>query len=204
MLSAGLLLLATGLSVQAQELPTRIREAGGEVAFHFALRRDVEVCDDGIVLRGQRMRWHWRGDGGASRCSTGLAEVVLSVRDGRVVSVELEPWEGEGSTPAGTVDLGRVGAAEGASFLVSLARAGRDEDEAARSAMAAAMVADSARVAPALLEVARDRKVSGDVRTTAVFWLGQAAGEAVTEGLGELARTEDEEQEIRDAAVFAL
>jgi HEAT repeat protein len=52
--------------------------------------------------------------------------------------------------------------------------------------------------------LARDRSLDEDVRTSALFWVGQEAADAVTEGLAEVALDEDEDQDVRDAAVFAL
>jgi HEAT repeat protein len=66
------------------------------------------------------------------------------------------------------------------------------------------MLADVAEAWRDILDVARDRSVAGDVRESALFWLGQEAAAAATEGLAEVASDEDEEQEVREAAVFAL
>ncbi|HKJ01552.1 MAG TPA: HEAT repeat domain-containing protein, partial [Longimicrobiales bacterium] len=39
---------------------------------------------------------------------------------------------------------------------------------------------------------------------SALFWVGQEAAEAATDGLAEVALGDDEAQDVRDAAVFAL
>ena len=57
--------------------------------------------------------------------------------------------------------------------------------------------------ARALLRVARGDEPRS-LRKTAVFWLGQAAGRAVTADLGALANDDAEDQEVREHAVFAL
>ncbi|HSR41005.1 MAG TPA: HEAT repeat domain-containing protein [Longimicrobiales bacterium] len=188
----------------AQELEVRIRGTDGDVAFHFAVREGVEVCDHGVVSRGGRTRWSWRGDEEEQICSTGLAEAVFTVRSGAVRDVDLDPWEGAGSTPAGVRDLGRVPAPEAAGFLLSMARSGRDAVDAAKDGLFVAVLADSVEVWPDLLELARDRSLDDEVREGAVFWLGQEASDAVTADLLELAAADDEDQDLRDAAVFAL
>ncbi len=91
-------------------------------------------------------------------------------------------------------------AAEGAAcFLLDVARSARDAREAAKGGLFAATVLDSVEVWPELLGVARDRSLDGEVRETAVFWVGQAASDAVRPTW-----REEEEQGVRNAAVFAL
>jgi HEAT repeat protein len=55
-----------------------------------------------------------------------------------------------------------------------------------------------------LLEMAKDRGVDEDVRSSALFWVGQEAAEAATEGLADVAFDEDEDHDVREAAIFAL
>ncbi len=57
---------------------------------------------------------------------------------------------------------------------------------------------------PVLLEIARDGTVAPSTQKSAVFWLGQAAGEAATAGLTEVVEDESGDLEIRKTAVFAL
>lgn len=95
----------------------------------------------------------------------------------------------------GVPDLGTVGAAEAARYLLSL----RDD-----KAVFAATLADSVTVWPDLLKIARDDAAPRRTRRTAVFWLGQAAEEAATRGLDELVAADTVEREVREAAVFAL
>jgi HEAT repeat protein len=79
----------------------------------------------------------------------------------------------------------------------------REEGRAARHAIFAATLADSVTIWPDLLAIARDRGVRAATRKQAVFWLGQAAGDAATAGLDSLAGSDDD-VEVREAAVFAL
>ncbi len=55
---------------------------------------------------------------------------------------------------------------------------------------------------PQLLSLAKDDSAPHAVRKQAVFWLGQAAGEAATKDLATLADSSD--RDVQKAAVFAL
>lgn len=203
---AALLIGAThGGELAGQELADRVRAADGRVTFRVALEEGVEVCDNGVI-HGDHRRWNWR-DGGEAGCSAGIAEVVVEARDGRVDALDLEPWEGPGSSPAGT-DLGEVDGSEAARFLTGLAveRDGlRSARKPAEHAMMAATLLEGVEVWPDLLAVARDRDLSSELRRSALFWLGQAAEEPATAGIAEVAGDASEsDQDVRDAAVFAL
>ncbi|MGH7521512.1 MAG: HEAT repeat domain-containing protein, partial [Gemmatimonadales bacterium] len=95
-----------------------------------------------------------------------------------------------------------VGARDAASYLLSLARA--DNSPAAKKAIFPAMLADSVTLWPELLKIAKDANVSRKVRSGAVFWLGQAAGDAATKGLTDLVDDGGADREVRETAVFAL
>lgn len=190
----------------AQEVPeasldTRIREGRGRVAFLVPIREGVEVCDRG-VRTGEGRGWtRWRGDGGSQRCSTGEAVVALDVRDGEVRDLDLEPWMGA----AGGADVpDRVSARDAADALLGIVDEDGARKEAREEAMMAATLLEGVEVWPSLLDVARDRSRSRSLRMAALFWIGQAAAERVEDDLEEVALADDEEQEIRDAAVFAL
>ncbi len=100
------------------------------------------------------------------------------------------------------VDLGTVSAREAAEYLVSLAA--RTGDPAGDGLVFAAALADSATVWPQLVRIARDASIPTSTRTSAVFWLGQAAGDVVVDDLAELAGDDDADREIQEHAVFAL
>ena len=131
----------------------------------------------------------------------GVAEVELHVRNGRVRDIELVRDVGDGRPDA--LDLGEVSAAEAARFLLSLAHDGASGD-AAEEAILPAMLADVEGLWRELLVIARDRSVAENVRKNTLFWLGQEAAQAATAGLTDVALDEDEEQEIRNSAIFAL
>ena len=67
-----------------------------------------------------------------------------------------------------------------------------------------AILADSIRVWPDLVRLARDASAATGVRNQAVFWLGQAAGAAATKDLTDLALDDAVDRDVREHAVFAL
>lgn len=77
-----------------------------------------------------------------------------------------------------------------------------NDDDVAKSATFGLAQLHSDEGARALLDAARDARLSSEVRKSAVFWLGQAAGEKATAGLKELLT--DENTEVKKSAVFAL
>ena len=99
-------------------------------------------------------------------------------------------------------DLGRVTPDEAAEYLLRVAETARES--VAEDAVFPAFLADGVEVWPRLIDLARDRRRPEDVRSQALFWVGQEAAGVGTEGLADVARDEDEDQQIREAAVFAL
>jgi hypothetical protein len=194
--------LATPQAVVAQIADRVAAAEDGVVRFAYETREGVEICDQGVRVGERTLRWRSRhGERGASGCRGGLAEVELTVRDGRVRDVELvgDPSEAD----ARALDLGTVPADEAARFLLSLAHEGGGRD-ATEDAVFPAVIADVPEVWRDLLAIARDRTVHGDVRESALFWLGQEAADAATAGLSWVALDQDEDQDVRDAAIFAL
>jgi len=195
--------LAVPAGVQAQ-VAERVREVeDGTVRFGFAIRPEVEICDRTIRVGEKHMWWNSiRDDYRPGNCRTGFAEVELEVRRGRVIEVEIVRAIDERAGDA--VDLGELAADEAARYLLSLAYDGATPD-GAEQAVFPAMIADTRdETWPQLLEIARDRSVDRDVRKGTLFWLGQEAAEAATEGLSDVAFDEEEDQEVREAAVFAI
>jgi HEAT repeat protein len=95
-----------------------------------------------------------------------------------------------------------VGTKDAASYLLSLVAA--DDSRIGEKAIFPAVLADSVTIWPDLLKIAKDDKVSRKVRRSAVFWLGQAAGDAATKGLTDIVDDGGQDQEVRESAVFAL
>ncbi|MHB1192292.1 MAG: HEAT repeat domain-containing protein [Longimicrobiales bacterium] len=196
-----LALLVAPVAAAGQGLEERITGGGdGVVRMSFPARPGVEICEQGIRLFGERngrSGTGWR----EQACAPGPVVVEVLVRGGEVRDVELLD-RGDPRAP-GARDLATVGAAEAAAFLLASARggaAGRGVEEA----ILPAMMADVPEAWKEVLAIAEDGRVGADVRRTALFWLGQEAAAAATEGLAGVAADEDEDQEVRTAAIFAL
>jgi hypothetical protein len=191
-------LLALPSALEGQTLTQRIAAAGdGTIRLSFAARRGV--CGSGehsITMTNDDERGEWESD-----CRSGPVRVSLRVRGGRVAEAHTYVGGRWRAPTGGTTDLGTVSAPGAAAELLQLAeRAGYDAEDL----VTAAILADSAVVWPALLRLARREDVALETRKQAVFWLGQAAGQAATRGLDSLSGDEHGELEVRKQAVFAL
>ena len=209
-----ILVLAAALGVSApaaaQTLAQRVAGApDGTVRLSYAARPGVcgngagtisFDCADGTCgRRNVRNDADW--DAGECACEAGPVRLALTVANGRVT--RLRPYVGGRWRPvAGATDLGTVSAVEAARWLLALARSG--VDRAAEQAVFAAILADSVTVWPDLIRLARESSVSLRVRNQAVFWLGNAAGEAATRDLTELVGDDSVDRAVREHAVFAL
>jgi len=195
-----LLSASVASALGAQPIADRVSRAGnGSVRMSFATR--PELCGrGGNIHRGGD--WHGNfGSGERNRdvewdsvCDYGPGRLVLDKRDGEIVAVRFYVGGRWRANTDGVTDLGAVPAKEAADYLVSLAstlpgRAGRD-------AIFPATIADSATVWPALIRLARDEE--------AVFWLGQAAGDAASAGLDSLSQDSSVDREVQKQVVFAL
>jgi len=172
----------------------------GVARITYPVRPDVEICDQGIRM-GDRRLW-WRSDGWdrvGTSCRTGTVEVQLRVRRGEVRDIEVLRRPGDRHPDA--TDLGVVTAEEAAGYLLGVARGGT---AGAEEAVLPAVIADVDELWRDLLSMARDPGVGRNVRRNALFWVGQEAASAATEGLADVVLDEDEDQDVRDAAVFAL
>jgi len=193
-----LLALAVGMApgLAGQTLDSRIGGVrDGTVRFAFAAR--AGVCGDGehnITYRSGRGRGEWEGS-----CTDGPVRVVVERTAGRTTAIR--SYVGGRWRREATVDLGTVAAAEASRWLLGVAERGEPEAE---DAILPATLADSVETWPALLRIARNDGVSRDTRKSALFWLGQAAGEAGTRGLDSLVGDARADREIRESAVFAL
>lgn len=185
----------------AQGLGHRIDSVkNGTVRFSFAAKRGV--CGDGrnniSVRNEQSSRWkdvEWV-------CESGPVMIALSKEDGEVVSIRTyvgARWRAPGSDVA---NLGVVGVREATDWLLDVGA--MTGSKAAGEAIFPATLADSVTVWPRLLRMARDHARATKVRTQAVFWLGQAAGDEATRGLADVAEDANGDREVRKSAVFAL
>lgn len=208
----GLTLIA--VPALGQGLPARIAAApDGTVRMSFAAR--PTVCGDGrnvIALdcsagrcgrHSIRFEDYHEGDEVEYDCEPGPVRVSLTVRKGTVQSLRTYVggrWIATGAS--GVTDLGTVSSRDATEFLLGLARGA--DDRRGEDAVLPAVLADSVTVWPALLKLARDDRVPRRARRQAVFWLGQAAGEAATRDLADLVDDRDVDRDVKEQAVFAL
>jgi len=199
-----LLLAAAPEAAAGQGLAQRVGATeDGAVRLSFAVREGVEICSRGIRRGDHRIQWR-DDDGGWTQdvCSSGPAEVELRLVAGKVRSVRVLTESRPGTS--GARSLGEVPASDAVAYFLGLPGSGLVTERGARDALFPAVIADVPDVWRGLLSLARDQGLGGDVRKGALFWLGQEAAEAATAGLADIAFAVDEEQGVRDAAVFAL
>jgi hypothetical protein len=135
-------------------------------------------------------------------CDHGPVHVVIDVRNQLPMAIRTYVggrWRLPPDSP--TVDWGAVPALDAAAWLLHLAR--RLPATPGHDAILPATLADSAVVWPTLVTLARDTLLPASTRKQAVFWLGQAAGDA-TASLDSIASDGSVDQEVRAQAVFAL
>lgn len=204
-------LSGTAQQLSAQSIADRVaRVSTGTVRMSFAAKPGI--CGSGSSIHhrkdGGRTTWNDSRSSTArdlewdSECSHGPARVVIDRQGG--ANTALRFYVGGRWRPAGSdvTDLGTVSAREAASYLVSIAET--DRGRIGSKAIFPATIADSATVWPALIRVARNPNVPRDARNQSVFWLGQAAGDAVAAELGALVVDDGVDREVREQAVFAL
>jgi HEAT repeat protein len=120
--------------------------------------------------------------------------VDLTVENGNVV--ELETFVG-GRAPQPALTVSTRAAVD---YLLALAE--RSGEPVGKHAILPALLADSVEPWPRLLQIAKNENAASQVRKSAIFWLGQAAGDKATQGLKSL--LSDEDVEVKKSAVFAL
>ena len=207
--AAALLVASAATSLGAQSIADRVSRAGtGSIRMSFATR--PEVCGRGGNIH-QGGSWH--GNFGSydrnytrdvewdAVCDYGPGRLVLDKRDGEIVALRFYVG-GRWRPSSDATDLGTVSAREAAEYLMSLAST--LPGKAGREAIFPATIADSATVWPALLRLARNEERPRETRKQAVFWLGQAAGEAATSGLDSLSNDATVDREVQKQVVFAL
>jgi hypothetical protein len=191
--------------VKAQSIASRVASIrDGKVRLTFASR--PEICGGGNwISRGGNNRMNWSTDESADvvydeECSHSPVRLVLYVEDGKVS--KLRTYVGGRWRPAaqGTVDLGAVSTRDATSYLLSLASSG---SSVASKAIMPATLADSVRIWPQLLRIAKDDNTARSTRREAMFWLSQAAGDVVAPEHYAAGR-EDDDTEVKKQVVFAL
>jgi hypothetical protein len=191
-------------TASVRDIEDAIDELGdGYVRMTFAARDDV--CGDGwntVRIGDSWIRSDCFGHDWERDCEEGPVRLSLKIRDGRVRDIN---WRVGGRWREGrddVIDLGEVPPQDAADFLLDVVENARES--LAEDAMMPAILARDVVVWPRFMGIARDRDRSEGIRSSAVFWLGVLAGETATEGLVELVEDDDEDLEVRKAAVFAL
>jgi hypothetical protein len=189
------ILLALPMTLSGQSLDRRIATAGdGIVRFSFAAR--TGVCGNGTNISISDRNDEWEGG-----CDHGPVRVSLHIRRGTVTDANTYVG-GRWRSPASTgTDLGTLPAAQTAAELLDLAERAPGGGE---ELITAASLADSTVIWPRLIALAHKTALPLETRRHAIFWLGQAAGEAATRGLDSIVHDDTTELEIRKQAVFAL
>ena len=195
---SALIALAGAGPLAAQDLESRVREAGStSVSFRFDTWPDVERCSGGWQRRGSDSPERTRR---SRECFHGPMEVRLDLVDGRVQDLDSEIVRREAAPEGRGRHLGTVSPEEAAMYLLDLVE--RADEDVAEEALGAAMVANEVETWPRTLEIARNRELDAEIRAAATFWVGQATADQVLEGLRSL--LDDPEREVRQTALFAL
>jgi hypothetical protein len=200
----GALLVLVASSASAQTLERRVSAApDGSVRFSFAAKPGVYGngrnmiswdCDKGNCRNQVNGDWNDR-DNWNSPCDSGPVRVALQKDGGRITDLRVYVGgEWRPNTAVSTRDA--------AGYLLGLAQ--RDESRAAEKAVFPAVLADSVTIWPDLLKIAKADNITRKTRRSAVFWLGEAAGDAATKGLTDLVEDGSQDREVRESAVFAL
>ena len=208
----GVMLLCVPAALPAQGIARRVTQVkDGTVRMSFASRSDVCGNGAGNISTGNGAhRTNSNGSGGYTTprhneweddCEAGPVRVAIDIADGKPIA--LRTYVG-GRWRAGTdvTDLGMVPVKEAVDYLLD--NLARNEGKVAGEAIFPATIADSTVVWPRLLTLAKDDSRSRSVRTQAVFWVSQAAGEKATAGLVEVVGDAAADQDVRLQAVFAL
>jgi hypothetical protein len=190
----------------AATVPLASRAQGQSIADQVSDVRDGQVrmsftARAGVCGNGRNISTHRDTDDWESWCEPGPVRVAIDVSDREIVGIDTYVggrWRGRDRV----TDLGMVAAPDAADYLLTLGKS--LSGKAGREALFPATLADSAVVWPVLLEISKDRNRPRETRKNAIFWLGQAAGDAATEGLGEIVYDTSGDGEVRESAIFAL
>jgi hypothetical protein len=152
-------------------------------------RQYIQQTSRGINFTSGHGRWDYRN------CDDGPVRVNLDVENGEVV--DIDTYVGGRSAHAATT----VSAPAAARFLLRLAETSTSTT-VGKHAILPAVIADSIEPWSELLSIGRNEGTNRDVRRSAIFWLGQAAGDKAADGLKSVLN--DEDVEVKKSAVFAL
>jgi hypothetical protein len=210
-LLTGALGVALAASASAQSIAERVARApDGTVRLAYAAREGVCGNGAGVIsfdsangtCGRRRINTDSDWDDGPCPCDSGPVRLALRVASGRVTRLRAYVGGRWREGIASVTDLGTVGAAEAARYLLALARS--NDSQAGEEAIFPATLADSITVWPELVRLARDNSVRGHVRNQAVFWLAEAAGDAAVKDLADMVGDDSLDRDVREHAVFAL
>jgi hypothetical protein len=173
----------------------------GTVRLSFASR--TGVCGNGSYIRTGKNNYtgNWsRQQDLQEACEPGPVRVVAERVNGRTVDVRSYVG-GQWKDSENAVDLGTVAASDAMEWLLREAESGGEE--ASKDALLPLTLADVNVPWLRVLEISKDRTRPRAVRSQAVFWAAQAAGDKAADEIGAIAQN-DPDKEVRTAAVFAL
>ncbi|MGQ0815725.1 MAG: HEAT repeat domain-containing protein [Gemmatimonadota bacterium] len=127
-------------------------------------------------------------------CDEGPVRVELQVTNGEVIAVQTK-------VGGALIPAHNVSARAAVDYLLSLAESATSPS-AGKHAILPALLADSVDPSPRLLQIGANQRATREVRKSAIFWLGQAAGPAAVPGLRKF--IQDDDGEIGKSAAFAL
>ncbi len=212
--ACGVGIMLVSATLPAQSIARRVAAVkDGTVRMSFASRADVCGNGAGNISTGNGTHRTYNSTGSGSSytttrhneweddCEAGPVRVAIDIADGKPIA--LRSYVG-GRWRSGTdiTDLGNVPVKDAVDYLLD--NLARSEGKVAGEAIFPATIADSMIVWPRLLSLAKDDTRSRNVRTQAVFWVSQAAGDKATDGLKEVVGDAAADQDVRLQAVFAL
>lgn len=177
----------------------------GKLRFAYAARPGVQGNGSNVVItHGSHTTWHNGSDHADRRnlCDPCQVQVTLTVRQGEIRRLRRRVGARQRPAAQDVRQLGVVEAMDARDFLMKLVD--EAQDNIAEAALAAAVLSEVGVAWEGLLKLARDDNRSRELRSTALFWLGQEAQEVVTSELENLATGDIEDLEVRRSAVFAL
>lgn len=195
----------------AQDIAGRVRAIGdGTIRFSFPVKEGV--CGDGrgsiSHIDGNKER-NWITNNGSTRgrrfdveCEPGPGRVALEVARGQITDLRFYVGGRWRAAEDRTEDLGTVTGREASDYLQSLMEKG--PEEIVKHTFVPAIVADAPDPYETMLRIAKDDRRSRSVRSGAIFWLGQGAGDVATRELSNIVAADTVDREVRKQAVFAL
>lgn len=187
------LVTASAACAQGQDIAQQVRQKGsGTLTLVFASKPGV--CGNGrnSISMNDHDNYNWEG---YRHCEVGPVQVEMEISNGAVT--HMDTYVGGQPRPG----IVRVSTRAASSYLLDLAQRSNSAS-VGKHAILPAILADSVEPYPELLTIARNESLSREIRKTAVFWLGQAAGDKATDGIKSL--VSDPDVEVKKSAVFAL